>query len=134
MIVMALGAVLLLGVGSVAQDAKQVASPSDVPVDKIKKATGTQDAATQDADKPTAKTDAAKPDSAKTDAAKQDTAKTDAAKTDAAKSDAPKPVAEGTKVDQPDCQTSACNECDPCNRKGRLMSRVRSLFSRRCCR
>lgn len=126
-LLMAVAAILFLGSATMAQEKKDSpASPSDISVDQIKKATGAKDAT-----KPAATQEKAKP--ATTQEAKP--AATDAKKTDAAK-EAPKPVMEGTAVAQPDCQEkSDCSSCDSCKRRcrGRIMGRLRGMFGRRCC-
>lgn len=118
-LLMAVAAILFLGSATMAQEKKDSpASPSDISVDQIKKATGAKEAT-----KPAATQEKAKP------------AATDAKKTDTAK-EAPKPVMEGTAVAQPDCkEKSDCNSCDSCKRRcrGRIMGRLRGMLGRRCC-
>lgn len=126
-LLLAVMAALMVGSQALAQDKKSPASPSDIPVDQIKKEAGVQDKA---APKPN-DTKPADPKPAVTKAPEK------ASQSNDDKTDAPKPVAEGTVVAQPPCQSSTgCSSCDPCGRRcrGQWLGRFRSLLGRRCCR
>ncbi|MEC9094866.1 MAG: hypothetical protein VX438_19315 [Planctomycetota bacterium] len=100
-LVMAFTVVLFLGASSFGQENKTSRSPSDIPVDQIKKAIGKAKAANKATDNQSA----------------------------------PKPVAEGTPVAQPVCQSGKRLACTKRNRNGhcgRLMQKVRCFLGRRC--
>lgn len=140
MIAAVFATLLCFGVNSFAQEKTSPISPSDIPVDQIK------NAAQIKAEKEKAAAEAA--------AAAQKAEDAKAAAKPAAKPNdkvmneemAPAPSAEGTveatMVAEPCCGCDAAptcgpaceSECNPCCSRGKFMSRIRSLFQRRCCR
>lgn len=120
-------ALLFIASSVSAQEKENSVSPSDIPVDQIKNASQKKDAPPATAQEPAAEKPAAQE-------------ATKPAPKPAAEAPAPQPTPETGSAVVAGCgcstATSCCqpDPCDPCARpRGRLLSRLRSMMSRRCC-
>ena len=137
MFVAVFATLLCFGVNSFAQEKSSPISPSDIPIDQIKNAAqikADQEKAAQQAAAKTEETKAAVKPAAKP---KDKVMKEKIAPTPSAEGTAVK----GTTAAEPCCGCSAtptgrtnCQPAgDPCSSRGKFMSRIRSMFQRRCC-
>ncbi len=133
MFVAVFATLLCFGVNSFAQEKSSPISPSDIPVDQIKNAAqikADQEKAAQQAAAKAEETKAAVKPAAKP---KDKVMKEKIAPTPSAAGT----TVEGTTAAQPCCGCDAATNWqpagDPCSNRGKFMSRIRSMFQRRCC-